>query len=237
MVGAVVVGGVVVGATVVGGDVGGESRSWAAPWAAAGSRMVGGGAVVVTGGCVVVVVAGAVVDVDEVSGANVDGGCVGTATLSLESPSSRSARNAMPPMIQSASTAPATMRAAVTYCVPVRSPRDRRMRSAARAASTNATIVPMTGMTMLTTAHTSAAMANGSTCASPQPPAPPEPPGARGFGLGPDRHGGGVVGIPGVGIFGRLRGGHPGNTTDTSVTNWCPSVGCAHADCDPAHHR
>ena len=69
----------------------------------------------------------------------------------------------MPPMIQSASTAPATMRAAVTYCVPVRSPRERRIRSAARAASTNATIVPMTGMTMLTTAHTNAAMAKGST--------------------------------------------------------------------------
>src|SRR4051794_3175245 len=147
--------------------------------------MVGGGAVVVTGGCVVVVVAGAVVDVDEVGGANVDGGCVGTATFSLDPPSSRSARNAMLPMIQSASTAPATMRAAVTYCVPVRSPRDRLMRSAARAASTNATIVPMTGMTMLTTAQTSAAIANGSTRASPQPPGPPEPPAPVGSGSGP----------------------------------------------------
>ena len=105
--GATVVGGGVGGA-VVGGSVGGGGIT----------VMVGGGAVVVTGGCVVVVVGGAVVDVVVGGATEVDGGCVGTATLSFESSSSRSARNAMPPMIQSASTAPATMRAAVTYCVP-----------------------------------------------------------------------------------------------------------------------
>ena len=81
---------------------------------------------------------------------------------------------------------------------PVRSPRERRMRSAARAASTNATIVPMSGMTMLTIAHTSAAIANGSIRgAAPQPPAPPAAPAPGGLGLGPDRHRAGVVGIPG----------------------------------------
>ena len=53
--------------------------------------------VVVTGGFVVVVVAGAVVVEVVVIGATVvDGGCVGTATLSLDESPSRSARNAMP---------------------------------------------------------------------------------------------------------------------------------------------
>ena len=148
--------------------------------------MVGGGTVtvVVTGGLVVVVVSGSVVVV--VSAIEVLGGWVGTATLSLSESPSRSARNAIRPMIQSASTTPATIRAAVTYCFPVRSPFERRIRSAARAASTNATIVPMSGMTMLTTAHTSAAIAKGSIRASlPHPPAPPAPPAPVGSGSGP----------------------------------------------------
>ena len=89
-------------------------------------------------------------------------------------------------MIQSASTPPATIRAALTYCDPDFSPCDRRIRSAARAASTNATMVPITGTTMLTTAHTNAATAKGSTRgARPQPPAPPDPPAPVGSGSGP----------------------------------------------------
>ncbi len=91
----------------------------------------------------------------------------------------------MPPMIQSASTTAAMTRAAVTYCMPVRSPRERRMRSAARAASTKAMIVPTSGSTMLTIAQTNAATANGSTRACPQPPSPPEPPAPVGSGSGP----------------------------------------------------
>ncbi len=47
----------------------------------------------------------------------VAGGWVGTATLLSELPPS-SARYAITPMIQTASTTAAMMRAAVTYCVP-----------------------------------------------------------------------------------------------------------------------
>ena len=93
------------------------------------------------------------------------------------------------PITHSASTAPATTRAAVTYCVARFSPRERRMRSAARAASTKATIVPMSGMTMLTIAHTSAAMANGSTRGCAPPPTRAAATGRAGrLRLGPDRH-------------------------------------------------
>ena len=170
VVGATVVGG---GATVVGG--GGVTV------------IVGGGTVtVVTGGFVVVVVSGGVVVVVVAGAIVVIGGCVGTATLSLLESPSRSAKKPIRPMIQNASTPPATIRAAVTYCFPDFSPCDRRIRSAARAASTNATIVPMSGMTMLTIAHTNAAIANGSMRgALPHPPAPPAPPAPVGSGSGP----------------------------------------------------
>src|SRR5262249_22024811 len=104
--------GVVVGASVGGGGM---------------TEIVGGGGavVVVAGACVVVVVSGG--DEVVVKGTEVDGGCVGTATLSFDDPSSRSARNAMPPMIHSANTTAAMMRAAVTYCIPALSPCERRM--------------------------------------------------------------------------------------------------------------
>ncbi len=85
----------------------------------------------------------------------------------------------------------------------------------------------MTGMTMLTTAHTSAAIANGSTRALTPAARAAGTARAGGLGFGPDGHRAGVVGVPGVGIFGRLRSGHPGNTTDTASRIGVPSVGCA----------
>ncbi len=95
-----------------------------------------GGSVVV-GGRVVVVVAGS-------SDVLVSGGCVGTATLfPLSSSFPPSATKATRPIAHSAITAPATMRAAVTSCVPLRVPRERRIASAARDDSTRATIVPI----------------------------------------------------------------------------------------------
>ncbi len=187
VVGAAVVGAAVVGTTVVGGGAAVVGGGGATVVGGGITVMVGGGTVtVVTGGFVVVVVSGGLVVVVVTRAIVVDGGWVGTATLSFDESSSCSARNAIPPITHSASTAPATMRAAVTYWVPDFSPRERRMRSAARAASTKATIVPMSGMTMLTIAHTSAAMANGSTRgALPHPPAPPEPAAPVGSGSGP----------------------------------------------------
>ena len=88
-------------------------------------------------------------------------------------------------MAHSAITTPAMMRAALTRLVPLRVPCDRRIESAARAASTRATIVPTIGRMMLTIAQTRAAMANGSVRgASPQPP-DPSPPTPVGSGSGP----------------------------------------------------
>jgi hypothetical protein len=129
--GLVVGGGSVVGATVVGGGatvVGGGATVVGVIVVGGGASVVGGGGVtvivgggtvtVVTGGFVVVVVSGGVVVVVVAGAIDVDGGCVGTATLSLFESPSRSARNAIRPMIQSASTPPATIRAAVTYCFP-----------------------------------------------------------------------------------------------------------------------
>jgi uncharacterized HhH-GPD family protein len=182
VVGGAVVGGAVVGATVVGGLVGGlvggevggavVGGGGTTVMVTGGTVVVTSGTVVVTSGLVVLVTGAAVVLVD---GATVlDGGRVGTATSlwSLELPPS--ARKATRPMAQITITAPATIRAAVTYCVPLFWPAERRIRSAARAASTNATIVPTTGTRMLTTAQTSAAIAKGSTRAGPpHPPAPP----------------------------------------------------------------
>src|SRR6185312_14854426 len=109
--GSVEVNATVVGATVVsGGAVVGGWVGGAVVGGGGTTVMVGGGLVlvVVSGGLVLVVVSGTVVDV---AGAiEVLGGCVGTATLLLDE-SSRRARKPTKPMIQSASTPPATIRA------------------------------------------------------------------------------------------------------------------------------
>ena len=167
-------GGCVGGGAVVGGCVGSTITVGCGP-----DVVVLGGSVVVAGGAVVVVAGTRVV--------LVTGGCVGTATLLPPSSSPPSATKATRPIAHSAMTAPAMMRDAVTICVPLRVPRERRIASAARAASTSATIVPTSGSTMLTNAHTSAATANGSTLGfPPQPPSPVPPPAAPvGSGSGP----------------------------------------------------
>jgi uncharacterized HhH-GPD family protein len=138
-----------------------------------GRAVVEVGALVVEGGTVDVVV----------------DGCVGTATRLLSPSLPPSATNATRPMAHSAITAPAVTRAAVTSCIPLRLPCDRRMASAARAASTNATIVATIGTTMLTTAHTRAATANGSVRGL-----PPQPPGPCPLAVAPVGSGSGPTG-------------------------------------------
>ena len=80
---------------------------------------------------------------------------------------------------------------------------------------------------MLTTAHTNAAIGERLDVRLAPTARAAGAARARGLGLGPDGHRAGVVGIPGVGISGRLRSGHPGNTTDTGSRIGVPSVGCA----------
>ncbi len=172
---------------------------------------LGGVVVVVLGRVVVVVVRGVV----EVTGDSVVliGGCVGTATWFFDDVLSppRNAKKTTSPSTHKPSTAPATIRAALTYCSPPFVPRDLRISSAEWAARMNATSVPTTGSRMLAIATRSAAIANGSVRgASPHPPAPPEPDLPVGSGSDPagnppgsaGSHPSGYSGEPGVDIRG-----------------------------------